>query len=886
MPAPSSDRSRLAAFPIMILPRHSLFSLRRAIRILGQLIVALACLLTLTETRAAQPTLVRVGVFDNPPKLFLDSQGKPGGILGELLVEIARRQNWALETVQCDWQQCLNALQGGLVDLVPGVAINPLRESLYSFHTTPALQDWSQIFAANDTLIRAINDLNGKRIAVMAGTVQQIQLDGLLASLHLNAHVVTASSQAHAMELVQSRQADATVVGHLYGMRYASDYGLKSTAIRFEPSSTFYVTAKGQHPELLSAIEAQLHQWQDNADSFYTDTLGHWGIRLIEKPPKPWIMPSLMILGALLIIALLTMYLMRSGLRRQREKLVQTEHRMHTVLDAIDAYVFIKDQNFRYLYANRKLCEDLNYTADGIVGKTDKDLYANKQTINEFRRNDEQVLYSLERLATEEIVRDRKGDVRATFFSIKMPVQDPDTQQTVLYGISTNISALKATQSENYRLAFYDPLTELPNRRLLLQRLEWHLQTVEPCQQPSALYFLDLDRFKHINDARGHAIGDSLLRLVAHRLSLLMDAQDIVARLGGDEFVILKLLQPGTLQQCQEQALTIAEQLRKRLEEPYVIEGHSYLSSSSIGLALITDKSLTAEELMRQADTAMYRSKESGRNQITLYEPGMQEALEEHLNLQHDLTFAIGSDQLRLFVQSQYDKHGQISGAEVLLRWHHPTRGILTPNLFIPLAESTDLITPLGDWIMASVCDLLLQTQPAAFPISINVSPIQFRRPDFAARTRQILESSGAPAHRLIFEITEGVLMEDFDSASAMMHELTHLGIRFSMDDFGTGYSNLAAIRRLPLFELKIDRSLILGVPTEPDANAIVRTVLAMAHQLGLHVVAEGIENEQQRIFLLRRGCHALQGYLLSPPQPIEEWVKAVHNQTTSGPLP
>lgn len=870
----------------MNLPRLLHLALRRATYALGGAAIALLAPLAMPGAAQAQPTLVRVGVYDNPPKLFLDGQARPAGILGELLLEIARRQGWTIETVQCEWQQCLNALQSGLVDLVPGVAHDRMREALYSFHATPALEDWSQIFTANDTLIRAINDLKGKRIAVMAGTLQLTQLNAILENLDLQAQIVTASSQADALELVRRDQADAAVVGHLFGLRYAGDYGLKNTAIRFEPTSSYYVTAKGHHPELLAAIDAQLKQWQDKADTFYTDTLSQWGIRLIEKPPKPWIMPSLTILAALLAVALLTLYLMRGGLRRQRQKLVRTEHRMHTVLDAIDAYVFIKDSHFRYLYANRKMCEDLNYTAQSIVGKTDQDLYANKQTINEFRRNDEQVLYSGERVAAEEIVRDRKGEVRATFFSVKMPVRDPDTQQMVLYGISTNISALKATQSENYRLAFYDPLTELPNRRLLLQRLEQHLLTVEPCQKPSALYFLDLDRFKHINDARGHAIGDSLLRLVARRLSLLIDAQDIVARLGGDEFVILKMLRPGSLDQCRQQALDFAEQLRARLEEPYIIEGHSYLSSSSIGLALITDKTLSAEELMRQADTAMYRSKESGRNQITLYEPGMQEALEEHLTLLHDLSFAIGSDQLRLFVQSQYDKLGRISGAEVLLRWHHPTRGVLTPNLFIPLAESSDLITPLGDWIMAAVCDLLLQTQPAAFPISLNVSPIQFRRPDFAARTRQILESSGAPAHRLIFEITEGVLMEDFVSASTMMRELTGLGIRFSMDDFGTGYSNLAAISRLPLYELKIDRSLIMGVPLEQDANAIVRTVLAMARQLRLHVVAEGIENEQQKAFLLRRGCHALQGYLLSPPQPIEQWVEVVRQEHARNLLP
>ncbi|MDT8466064.1 transporter substrate-binding domain-containing protein [Alcaligenes nematophilus] len=342
----------------------------------------------------SQQHIVRVGIYENPPKLLLDSQARPGGIMGELLLEIAKREGWALEAVQCDWQQCLNALQNDLLDIVPGLAYSPERAALYSFHSRAVLEDWSQIFTGKTTHIGALNDLNGKRIAVMSGTLQLTQLYNILQKLELGSKLVITDSQYNALKLVQSKQADAAVVGHLFGVRHAGEHGLKTAPIRLEPTNTYFVTAKDRHLDLLAAIDTHIKQWQDNNDPFYTETLNQWGLRLIEKPTKPWIIPALLTLGVLLTIALLTVTLMRIGLRRQRKKLVRTEHHLHTVLDAIDAYVYIKDDQFRYQYANRKLCEDLNYTTVSIVGKTDQDLYANKQTINEFRHNDEQVLYS------------------------------------------------------------------------------------------------------------------------------------------------------------------------------------------------------------------------------------------------------------------------------------------------------------------------------------------------------------------------------------------------------------------------------------------------------------------------------------------------------------
>ena len=442
-----------------------------------------------------------------------------------------------------------------------------------------------------------------------------------------------------------------------------------------------------------------------------------------------------------------------------------------------------------------------------------------------------------------------------------------------------------AHEKQIHDLAFFDPLTALPNRRMLLDRLESHLTAVGRHAEVGAVMFVDLDNFKNVNDARGHATGDALLKLVAHRLAALVRAEDTVARLGGDEFVIILPRLATQRAEGMRHALSSAEKLHAVLTEPFLVNDHSYTIACSIGITLFSHARQSTADLLREADTAMYRAKSTGRNRIVFYETAMQSEAEQRLGIENDLALAIGTDQLKMAIQLQVDHHGAPTGCELLMRWTHPQHGVMSPEVFISVAEESGLILRMGDWVIQQGCATVSRLRQAGFamPVSVNVSPRQFRQPDFVERVARIIAQSDAPASSLIFEITEGLLIEDVDDTITRMHALIDLGVRFSIDDFGTGYSSLSYLQRLPLFELKIDHSFVRDIPGAAGPTALVQSILSMSAHLGLRVVAEGVETQEQADFLIKAGCESLQGFLFCRPTTLESWLDLQRSTTTLG---
>ena len=453
------------------------------------------------------------------------------------------------------------------------------------------------------------------------------------------------------------------------------------------------------------------------------------------------------------------------------------------------------------------------------------------------------------------------------------PFLDEQGAHTHWVVVGRDIGERRKAASAIHRLAFYDVLTGLPNRRLLMDRLETQLAQAQAGGEGGALLFIDLDHFKYVNDARGHATGDELLRQAARRLSGLLRGEDMVARIGGDEFVVL-LTRLGTGEAAvAAAALDKAQQIRAALDEDIEIDGHHYNSSASIGVALLPRPGQSVEDLLREADTAMYRAKAGGRNGVALFEATMRAEVEQRLTLERDLGLALERDELAMHLQLQFDAGGSPVGAELLMRWRRLDGAMVPPDVFIPVAEATGLIVPLGQWALRQACLAWQRLDAAgrAMPVSVNVSPSQFRQTDFVGSVRRLLLETGVPAGQLIFELTEGLVVGNRDGTIARMQELAALGIRFSIDDFGTGYSNLAYLKRMPLYELKIDKSFIRDTPDDPDGVAIVRTILAMAAHLRLRVVAEGVETEAQARFLAEHGAPHMQGYLFARPLPLAE---------------
>ena len=439
--------------------------------------------------------------------------------------------------------------------------------------------------------------------------------------------------------------------------------------------------------------------------------------------------------------------------------------------------------------------------------------------------------------------------------------------------ISRDITGRKSAEQEIRRLAFYDHLTQLPNRRLLQDRLEHALSATARTRHCGALFLIDLDNFKALNDTVGHDRGDLMLQQVARRLLSCVRECDTVARLGGDEFVVMVDDLAPTLPDAIAKSRTVAEKIVALLSQPYDISDREHRSSSSVGVALFgADSGITAEETFKRADVAMYQAKAAGRNTLRFFDPQMQAAVEARAALEMDVRQGLVKHEFELHYQPQIGPGDRVVGAEALMRWTHPIRGAVAPNEFIPVAEQAGLILPLGLWVLETACVQLAHwaTEPltAGLTLAVNVSVHQFRQPDFVEQVLLALRTSGADPRRLKLELTESIFAFDLEAIIAKMVALKADGVGFSLDDFGTGYSSLSYLKRLPLDQLKIDQSFVRDVLTDPNDATIARTIVALGHSLGLEVIAEGVETAGQKEFLAAHGCDYCQGYLISRALP------------------
>jgi len=451
------------------------------------------------------------------------------------------------------------------------------------------------------------------------------------------------------------------------------------------------------------------------------------------------------------------------------------------------------------------------------------------------------------------------------------------------YGNATNyvlifydISKQKEAETKIHQLAYFDTLTGLPNRLLLIDRLRQAIAVTERTQNYGAILFLDLDDFKTLNDTKGYLIGDLLLIEVAKRLIATVREVDLVSRQGGDEFVVVLQDLSKNATEAARQAEYVAEKIRNTLSEKYILEGHETRSTPSIGITLFQGKKQSVDVLLKHADTAMYQAKKAGRNTIQFFDPDMQARLEERQKLTEDLEQAIRQNELILYYQKQVNSHGGTIGAEVLLRWKHSKRGLVSPANFIPLAEETGIIVPMGTWVLRQACLQLkaweLRPHTENLSLAVNVSARQFRMPDFVNQVSTILHETGARPTNLKLELTESMILENVEDAISKMNQLKLYGISFSMDDFGTGYSSLRYLKLLPLKQLKIDQEFVRDMTDDANDAVIVQTIIAMTKAMGLEVIAEGVETKAQHDFLEQHGCHNFQGYLFARPVPIEEF--------------
>jgi len=442
--------------------------------------------------------------------------------------------------------------------------------------------------------------------------------------------------------------------------------------------------------------------------------------------------------------------------------------------------------------------------------------------------------------------------------------------------MGVDITEHKLAEGKIHELAFYDQLTGLPNRTLLLDRLRQAMAASSRSQCYGALLFIDLDHFKTLNDTLGHDTGDLQLKQAAARLTACVRESDTLARVGGDEFAVILIGLGNDEIEAAADTEAVAAKILDALCQPYLLGDLSHSSSASIGATMFLGPNTSMDDLMRQADLALYRAKDAGRNALRFFDPSMELVVVSRVAMEKDLRHAVAAQQFVLHFQSQVAGDGCVSGAEVLVRWQHPVRGMVPPVDFIPLAEETGVILALGQWVLEQACVQLGNwahaPDMAHLTLAVNVSALQFAQTDFVNQVLAIVQRTGANPSRLKLELTESLLVGNVVDMIEKMDLLKAHGIRFSLDDFGTGYSSLAYLSRLPLYQLKIDRSFVNDVSTNPNNAAIAKTIIALAQSLNLNVIAEGVETHAQRNFLANAGCHSYQGYLFGRPLPLEDF--------------
>ncbi|RRV28889.1 PAS domain S-box protein [Pseudomonas sp. o96-267] len=600
----------------------------------------------------------------------------------------------------------------------------------------------------------------------------------------------------------------------------------------------------------------------------YRIQLDNGGLRFLESTAKLQLddagQPQRMV-GTLVDIS--ERLLREQRLQASEEKFAKAFH------SSPDAITITERDTGRYIEINEGFTRITGYLDWEVIGRTVHELsiwaYPEERV-----RMIEHLTQHGQVLHMEMHGRHRDGELRLVDVSVQ-PIELDGVPCLLL--TARDISELKQAQAQVQHLAYHDALTNLPNRALLMDRLTQQIALLKRHELRGALLFLDLDHFKHINDSLGHPVGDSVLRLITARLEASVRLEDTVARLGGDEFVVLLSGLEGKRSEVTRHVRQVADKLRQLLAEPMLLDGHRLQVTPSIGVALIPDHGNTPADLLKRADIALYRAKDSGRNAIQLFRTTMQDAASARLRLENDLRLALARGEFELHFQPQVDaRDGKVVGAEALLRWQHPQLGPQSPAHFIQVLEESGLIVEVGGWVLAEACHFCSQLLAGGlvdgerFSLCVNISPRQFRQHDFVERVANCLRDSQLPNAMLKLEITEGIVIQNIDDTVGKMLRLKKHGVSFAMDDFGTGYSSLTYLKRLPVDMLKIDQSFVRDATNDPNDAEIIRAIVAMARSLGLALIAEGVEQQDQLDFLQAQGCHLYQGYLFSKPLPQE----------------
>lgn len=839
---------------------------------------------------AAHPKIVFGVDADWQPQFIRQADGSPSGIDGDTITRLNQLLGTNIVIEQGKWGELVERLKRREIDGLTSSSVQADRLGFASF-TVPYAEYGKFLYVRRDNPpeIAWLSDLAGKRIAYQAGNL----FDQKWLQNHPGGIVPLAKATLpELVEAVISGEADG-FVGSLSVEYRLIRLGITQVvpAMPLDATIDVVLAVRSDWPELLVILNKGLAAIPPAEREAI---LARW-IKTPSATSMPW-MKMMMWAGAVLLLATLLILLVlvwNRNLMRQvslktqeltgtLEDLRVVERKLLAILDAIPGVFILYDQNARPVLWNRNV--------ETVLGMSKE----------QFSQSDGIFVVPEDKAKVQDAIRQT---LQGNPCSVEATVQTPDgrcipyifnsapfvqNQKTGFMAFGLDLSKQKHDESEINRLTNYDPLTGLPNRSLLMEHLMQTIALAHRQQRLAAILLIDIDRFKNLNDARGHELGDRFLLAFGGRIAGQLREEDTLAHTSADEFCILLRDLGEQREVAGQHAMRVVKKIQEDLRLPFEFApGDEIIVTVSIGLTLfpVVQGEDVTNEVMRRADTALNRAKDAGGNQVAFFDTTMGQQVEHRYQIESDLHRAVPAGELRLYLQPQVDHTGQVVGAEVLVRWQHPQRGLLAPGIFIPIAEESDLIVSLSEWVMMEACRLVADAvaRGLILNLSINVSPRHFRQAKFVPWLKTLISETGADPLRLTLEITEGLVIEDVGEVIAKMSELVVLGFHFSIDDFGTGYSSLAYLKRLPIHELKIDKTFVQDAPNDPDDAALVETILSIADHMRLKVVAEGVETDAQASFLNSRGTVIHQGYLYGKPEHAQMWIERWLSEVDGG---
>ncbi|MCE1227464.1 MAG: EAL domain-containing protein [Geobacteraceae bacterium] len=827
--------------------------------------------------------IVRVGYEQNHPMASTADNGSAQGIMIDLVEEVARREGWTIQYAPCVWNECLENLENAEIDLLVGIAHTPERAQKYNYNQHTIISNWGLLYSRQGLKIESYADLNGKRIAVVKNDVYCNTFIKMLQQFNIRCDLVYADSFRDVFDMIDWGEVDAGVANRFFSLLNERSFKVKPTPIIFSPVSVQVAAPKGKNQNVLAAFDRHLEAMKKDRNSVYHQSLKYWlGIEGAGYRMPRWLLWSLGGgVGGALLLGVFAALLRREVLRKTADLNHQVEERrkLFAAVEQSANSVVITDTHGIIEYVNPHFCMVTGYCYDEVIGQKPSLLKSGKQPPELYAGLWQTILAGHEWRG--EFCNKRKNGTLYWDLCSIAPIRNDAGEITNFIAVKEDITTRKAHEEALNWQASHDSLTGLYNRYYL----ENHLSTTVKrlgVQQTLSLLLIDIDNLKFVNDTFGHDFGDLLLIEAAKRLKQLVSEDSVVGRFLGDEFFLV-----APLSRDRELAVNLAHQVKRLLSELFVVEEVELAITVSIGLVIYPDDGEEEQNLLRNAEAALHEAKRLGRNTIVCYTSDFHRQAHYRLMLASRLHRALENEEFSLQYQPQLClTSGLVVGVEALLRWECPDLAPVGATEFIPILEETGLIVPVGTWVLQQACRQAVSWQRsgmAALRLSVNISALQFQRGDLAETVRQILAESGLDPALLCLELTESMLMIDTAHAKQKLQELRDLGVSLSLDDFGTGYSSLAYLSRLPVQELKVDRSFVHRLHKTPSDTAVVNTIIAMAQELGLDLIAEGVETEEQQQHLLARGCTVIQGFLFSTPLPPDELATFINRRGGNG---